>query len=87
KPQPKATAKSSGPRKAVLITKDPKAQVNVRTANNLQSDVIHAGISGDQVQIVKSQPGEGGYTWYQVKFPVAKVQGWVRGDFIKLGAQ
>ncbi|MEO0377701.1 MAG: hypothetical protein AAF329_24475, partial [Cyanobacteria bacterium P01_A01_bin.17] len=42
KPQPKATAKSSGPRKAVLITKDPKAQVNVRTANNLQSDVIHA---------------------------------------------
>jgi hypothetical protein len=85
KPQPQATAKPTDSGKVVLITKDPKAQVNVRTAANTQSEVIHAGRNGDQVQILKSQAGEGGYTWYQVKFPVAKVQGWVRGDFIKLG--
>lgn len=84
KAKPKTATASKG---AVLVTKDPKAQVNVRTATNTQSDVIHAGKPGDQVQILKSQAGEGGYTWYQVKFPTAKVQGWVRGDFIKLGSQ
>ncbi len=91
KPKPEATAKStatsSNSNQGTLITKDPTAQVNVRTANNTQSDVIHAGNAGDQIQILKSQAGESGYTWYQVKFPVAKVQGWVRGDFIKLGNQ
>jgi hypothetical protein len=87
KPQPQATAKPAGSSTVVLITKDPKAQVNVRTAANTQSDVVYAGRNGDQVQVLKSQAGEGGYTWYQVKFPVAKVQGWVRGDFIKLGAK
>ncbi len=81
KPQAKATTTSN---RAVLITKDPNAQVNVRTDTNTQSDVIHAGDAGDSVQILKRQPGEGGFTWYKVKFPVAKVQGWVRGDFIKL---
>ncbi|MGB7413426.1 MAG: SH3 domain-containing protein [Thermosynechococcaceae cyanobacterium] len=84
KPQPKPQAASN---KAVLVTKEAKAQINVRTAANTTSDVIHAGKAGDAVQILTRQTGEGGFTWYKVKFPTAKVQGWVRGDFIKLGAK
>jgi hypothetical protein len=86
KPQPKPQVKAASST-AVLVTKEPKAQVNVRTAANTQSDVIHAGSAGDSVQILMRQLGEGGFTWYKVQFPVAKVQGWVRGDFIKLGAK
>ncbi|MGF1602354.1 MAG: SH3 domain-containing protein [Thermosynechococcaceae cyanobacterium] len=86
KPQPKPQAKA-GSNTAVLVTKEAKAQINVRTAANTKSDVIHAGNAGDAVQILTRQAGEGGFTWYKVKFPTAKVQGWVRGDFIKLGAK
>jgi uncharacterized protein YgiM (DUF1202 family) len=59
--------------------------INIRSAPNLESRVIHTGVRGDLVQVGESYL-QAGYRWYNVTYPNG-ASGWVRGDLINVWPQ
>lgn len=64
--------------------------INIRSAPNLQSQVIHTGVMGDLVEVGQSKfvalgkgYGRTGYYWYYITYPNG-ASGWVRGDLINV---
>jgi uncharacterized protein YgiM (DUF1202 family) len=67
--------------------------INIRSAPNLQSQVVHTGVLGDLVKVGQSKfvplgkgYGRTGYRWYNVTYPNGS-SGWVRGDLINVWPQ
>ena len=58
------------------------SQINIRSGPSTQSSSPHYGLPGDRVEVLRSTRGEGGYTWYYVRFNVSGATGWVREDLI-----
>jgi hypothetical protein len=69
-------------RTARLSSQSAGAQINLRSQPTTQSAAKGSGISGDAVTLLQLAEGEGGFSWYYVKFAQSEAAGWVRGDFI-----
>jgi hypothetical protein len=69
-------------RNAVLATQAEGSQINLRSQPTTQSTAQGYGLGGDQVTLLRLAEGEGGFSWYYVKFAESGSEGWVRGDFI-----
>lgn len=74
-------------RAARLVTQGEGSQVNVRSQPTTQSTSRGYGLGGDVVTLLRLAEGEGGLSWYYVKFAQSETEGWVRGDFIDTSAQ
>lgn len=79
-PQFDVTALS--PQSARLTSRDPDAQINVRSQPTTKSSAPSYGLPDDPVTLLKKAQGDDGYTWYYVKFDGSNTEGWIRGDFI-----
>jgi hypothetical protein len=58
-------------------------KINVRSAPNLNSKVLHYGLSGDLVTIEDSYKEYGKQSWYRVKF-TSNAIGWIREDLLSI---
>ncbi|MFQ4138717.1 SH3 domain-containing protein [Nodosilinea sp. PGN35] len=73
-------------RTAQLVTQGEGSQVNLRSQPTTQSTSRGHGLGGDPVTLLRLAEGEGGLSWYYVKFALSGAEGWVRGDFIDTSA-
>ncbi len=74
-------------RTAQLITQAANSQINLRSLPTTQSTAQGYGLGGDQITLLRLAEGEGGFSWYYVKFAQSGAEGWVRGDFIDTSGQ
>ncbi|MBE9159517.1 SH3 domain-containing protein [Nodosilinea sp. LEGE 06152] len=74
-------------RTAQLVTQGEGSQVNLRSQPTTQSSAQGYGLGGDQITLLRLAEGEGGFSWYYVKFAQSEAEGWVRGDFIDTTGQ
>jgi uncharacterized protein YgiM (DUF1202 family) len=58
-------------------------KINVRSGPNLNSKVLHHGLSGDLVTIEDSYQQYGKQSWYRVKF-ASNATGWIREDLLSI---
>ena len=79
-PQINATSLSAQP--ARLTSRNPDAQINVRSQPTTKSSSPAYGLPDDPVTLLQKAQGDDGYTWYYVKFDASETEGWIRGDFI-----
>ncbi|MBD2462107.1 DUF2927 domain-containing protein [Oscillatoria sp. FACHB-1407] len=75
---------SASAQEAVLTARDPRSEINVRTAPSTQAASPAFGLVGDRVVVLGQTQGRDGYRWYQVRFAGSEVEGWIRGDFVTL---
>jgi uncharacterized protein YgiM (DUF1202 family) len=71
----------------VLVTEDARSQVNVRSEASTQSNILHYGLTGDWVEVLRVTKANDGYVWFYVKFDDSQAEGWIRGDFVQLRAE
>ncbi|MGI0492035.1 SH3 domain-containing protein [Alkalinema pantanalense CENA528] len=64
-----------------LSSSDPNDRINLRSAPSTAGRVMHYGLSGDVVKVIRELQGDNGYTWHYVEFP-SGAKGWVRGDLL-----
>ncbi|MDJ0774105.1 MAG: DUF2927 domain-containing protein [Mastigocoleus sp. MO_167.B18] len=76
---------SSDAQTAVLTSKNPTSEINLRLAPSTQSDAVDYGRSGDQITIRNNTEGTDGFIWYYVKLQETGITGWVRGDLVAKG--
>jgi len=69
-----------------LTAQSAGTQINVRSAPSTSASTPHYGISGDAVTLQQYVNGTDGYIWYNVRFNTSGATGWVRGDFVAMGA-
>ncbi|MGB3308331.1 MAG: SH3 domain-containing protein [Nodosilinea sp.] len=74
-------------RVAYLSTQAEGSQINLRSQPTTQSTAQGYGLGGDQITLLRLAEGEGGFSWYYVKFAQSKAEGWVRGDFVDTTGQ
>ncbi|PSN10889.1 hypothetical protein C7293_26430 [filamentous cyanobacterium CCT1] len=74
-------------RTAQLVTEGDGSQVNLRSQPTTQSTSQGYGLGGDQITLLRLAEGEGGFSWYYVKFAQSEAEGWVRGDFVDTTGQ
>ncbi|MGB3200295.1 MAG: SH3 domain-containing protein, partial [Nodosilinea sp.] len=74
-------------RTANLSTQAAGARVNLRSQPTTESETQGYGLGGDPVTLLRLAEGEGGFSWYYVKFAQSGAEGWVRGDFIDTTGQ
>lgn len=74
-------------RAAYLNTQAEGSRVNLRSQPTTQSEAQGYGLGGDQITLLRLAEGEGGFSWYYVKFAQSGAEGWVRGDFIDTAGQ
>ncbi|MGF1461486.1 MAG: SH3 domain-containing protein [Leptolyngbyaceae cyanobacterium] len=70
------------PQTAALTAKQADAQINLRSQPTTESTSKGYGLVGDPVKLQRAAEGNGGLTWYYVKFDESGAEGWIRGDFI-----
>ncbi len=70
------------PQSATLTAEQADAEINLRSQPTTQSASEGYGLVGDPVELLRAAEGEGGLTWYFVKFDGSGAEGWIRGDFI-----
>ncbi|TVQ13183.1 MAG: SH3 domain-containing protein [Leptolyngbya sp. DLM2.Bin27] len=70
-----------------LTTQAAGAQINLRSQPTTQSAAQGYGNGGDQITLLHLAEGEGGFSWYYVKFDQSGAEGWVRGDFVDASSQ
>lgn len=75
------------PRTAHLTAAQADSQINLRSQPTTQSTSRGYGLPGDQIQLQQLAEGEGGFSWYYVKFAQSGAEGWIRGDFIDTAGQ
>ncbi|WOD40168.1 SH3 domain-containing protein [Nodosilinea sp. E11] len=75
------------PRTAQLTTQASGSQINLRSQPTTQSDAQGYGLGGDAITLLHLAEGEGGFSWYYVKFAQSEAEGWVRGDFVDTSQQ
>lgn len=73
------------PQPATLVAQQAGAQINLRSQPSAASSSKGYGLVGDPVKLLRSTQGNDGKTWHYVKFDESGAEGWVRGDFIRLG--
>jgi hypothetical protein len=69
------------------MTQATGSQINLRSLPTTQSTAQGYGLGGDQITLLRLAEGEGGFSWYYVKFAQSGAEGWVRGDFIDTSGQ
>ena len=74
-------------RTAHLVTQAAGSQINLRSQPTTQSATQGYGQGGDQITLLRLAEGEGGFSWYYVKFAQSETEGWVRGDFVDTSGQ
>lgn len=74
-------------RTAHLMTQAEGSQINLRSQPTTQATAQGYGLGGDQITLLRLAEGEGGFSWYYVKFAESGAEGWVRGDFIDTTGQ
>ncbi|PSR12401.1 hypothetical protein C8255_26670 [filamentous cyanobacterium CCP3] len=74
-------------RTAQLVTQGEGSQVNLRSQPTTQSTSQGYGLGGDPITLLRLAEGEGGFSWYYVKFAQSQAEGWVRGDFVDTTGQ
>lgn len=74
-------------RTARLVTQAEGSQVNLRSQPTTQSTAQGYGLGGDPITLLRLAEGEGGLSWYYVKFADSGAEGWVRGDFVDTSEQ
>ncbi|WP_052050939.1 SH3 domain-containing protein [Leptolyngbya sp. KIOST-1] len=74
-------------RTAQLITQSEGARINLRSQPTTQATAQGQGQGGDVVTLLRLAEGEGGFSWYYVKFVQSEAEGWVRGDFVDISGQ
>ena len=79
-PQINATPLSAQP--ARLTSRDPDAQINVRSQPTTKSNAPSYGLPDDRVTLLKKAQGDDEYSWYYVQFEGSNIEGWIREDFI-----
>lgn len=57
------------------------ARINIRSAPSIQGRILHQGLPGELVQVVRALRGDGGHNWHYVEFP-SGLEGWVREDVL-----
>jgi hypothetical protein len=70
-----------------LATQAAGSQINLRSQPTTQSTAQGHGLGGDQITLLHLAEGEGGFSWYYVKFAQSGAEGWVRGDFVDTSDQ
>ncbi|HSM80840.1 MAG TPA: SH3 domain-containing protein, partial [Nodosilinea sp.] len=70
-----------------LVTQAEGSQINLRSQPTTQSPAQGYGLGGDSITLLRLAEGEGGFSWYYVRFAQSGAEGWVRGDFIDTSAQ
>ncbi len=79
---------------ATLKAQERGARINIREGAGLNSRVLHYGIAGDRVMLLREtangdperlaiRTDTQGYSWYRVGFPKTRATGWVRSDFFE----
>jgi uncharacterized protein YgiM (DUF1202 family) len=81
--KPTTAQSTAKPRSAVLTTKTPGSQVNIRSQPTTDAGSAGYGLDDDRVQVLDETEGKDGFTWYLVKFE-SGTEGWVRGDLVEL---
>lgn len=86
-PAPPASGVTSfnPPQPATLVAQQAGAQINLRSQPSATSASKGYGLVGDSIKLLRSTQGSDGKTWHYVKFDGSGAEGWVRGDFIRLG--
>jgi len=74
-------------RTARLITQAAESQINLRSQPTTQSTAQGYGLGGDSITLLRLAEGEGGLSWYYIKFAGSGAEGWVRGDFVDTSDQ
>ncbi len=59
----------------------------MRSQPTTQSTAQGYGLGGDPITLLRLAEGEGGLSWYYVKFADSGAEGWVRGDFVDTSEQ
>lgn len=59
------------------------SQINVRLSPSTAAPVVHIGLVGDRVEVLKSARGRDGATWNYVRLP-SRLLGWVRSDLVRV---
>ncbi len=82
------SAQIASARPARLIAQDADAEINVRQEPGLNSRILHYGLPGDRVEVLRSIPGRDSVSegWHYLRFSRSGAQGWVRADFLQLEA-
>lgn len=70
------------PQAATLTAQQANAQINLRSQPTTESASEGYGLVDDPVKLLRATEGDGGLTWYYVKFDQSGAEGWIRGDFI-----
>lgn len=78
------TSKSASTCDAQLTAQNPDSQINLRAAATTASAIRGYGLVGDRVSILDQTRGYDGYTWYNVRFPSSRAEGWIRGDLVNI---
>ena len=81
-PPPSTNAIPLSAQPARLTSRDPDAQINVRSQPTTKSSAPSYGLPNDPVTLLKKAQGDDGYTWYYVQFDGSNTEGWIREDFI-----
>lgn len=87
KGKPLAAPVVKTPRTAEVMAQDADVAINVREEPSTDSKSLLAVKSGEAAEILEQTLGKDSYTWYKLKFTRLKVEGWMRGDFVKVHAQ
>jgi hypothetical protein len=66
-----------------LVTRQAKAQVNVRKESGATSAIAHYGLGGDKVMLMESRRDLAQQIWVRVTFVGSGAEGWVRSDFVR----
>lgn len=79
---------------ATLKGRQRGGRINVREGAGTNYRVLHYGISGERVILLREKPNgdperlavradKQGYNWYKVGFPKSRATGWVRSDLLE----
>ncbi|MBN8562802.1 MAG: peptidoglycan DD-metalloendopeptidase family protein [Leptolyngbya sp. UWPOB_LEPTO1] len=69
---------------AELIASDRTGQINVRTRPSTSATLAGFAVAGDGIQILDQIQGRDGYTWYRMQSNRSGIEGWVRGDLVRI---
>lgn len=75
---------SASLRSGILVTRDPLAGVNVRSAPSINANLVVIANPNEAVTILAETQRPDGYLWYQVRLATTGREGWVRGDLVRL---
>lgn len=69
---------------AVLVARNPRTHINVRSQPSVHARSPHYGLPGDPVEVIRTVYGKDGYRWHYVQFHHSGATGWIRADLVRV---